>query len=144
MNNTNAITTNAIAADIVQMNAKGKRGSFARAIAFASREQRHAIGLAVYAAQLQNGQYRPLVRDTLELLVPKAARPFVEALVPPSGGVSKAQFAAFCAAVDAFIKSKDKPLKGEKLFVYEIIRRCAEEATAHETVIEAEGLRRAA
>lgn len=137
---TNAIATN----DLVPMNNKGKTGSFARAIAFASREQRHAIGRAIYAAQLQNGQYRPLVRDAIELLVPKAARGFVEAMVPPAGAVSKAQFAAFCAAVDAFIKSKGKELKGERAFVYGIIKAVAEEATAHETVIEAEGLRRAA
>lgn len=136
----NAIATN----ELVPMNNKGKAGSFARAIAFASREQRHAMGRAVYASQLQSGQYRPLVRDAIETLVPKAARGFVEALVPPSGGVSKNQFAAFCAAIDNFIKAKGKPLKGEKAFVYGIIKAVAEEATAHETVIEAEGLRRVA
>lgn len=140
----NAIT-NAIAAnDLIPMNNKGKAGSFARAIAFASREQRHAMGRAVYASQLQNGQYRPIVRDAVELLVPKSARAFVESMVPPSGGVSKAQFVAFCAAVHNFIQAKNKTLKGEKLFVYGIIKAVAEEATAHETVIEAEGLRRAA
>lgn len=148
----NAITNtaaNAIAAatggELIPMNNKGKVGSFARAIAFASREQRHAMGRAVYVSQLQNGQYRPIVRDAIELLVPKSARGFVESMVPASGAVSKAQFIAFCTTVHNFIKQKGK-LKGEeKLFVYEIIRRCAEEATAHETVVDAdEGLRRAA
>ena len=139
----NAIATDA-GGELIAMNSKGKTGSFARAIAFASREQRHAMGRAVYVSQLQNGQFRPLVRDAIEVLVPKSARAFVEAMVPASGAVSKAQFVAFCAAVDAFIKQKGKELKGEKAFVYEIIRRCAEEATASETVIEEEGLRRAA
>lgn len=137
---TNAIATN----ELVPLNDKGKQGSFARAIAFASREQRHAMGRAVYAAQLQNGQYRPIVRDAIEVLVPKSARSFVEAMIPPSGGISKAQFVAVCVAVDNFIKSKGKELKGEKLFVYGIIKAVAEEAAARETVIEAEGLRRAA
>ena len=146
----NAVTTNtanAIAAatggDIITMNAKGKQGSFARAIAFASREQRHAMGRAVYAAQLQNGQYRPIVRDAIEVLVPKSSRAFAESLIPPAGAVSKAQFVAFCTAVHGFIQSKGKELKGEKLFVYGIIRAVAEEATARETVVEAE-LRRVA
>ena len=138
---TNAIANN----DLVPMNNKGKTGSFARAIAFASREQRHAIGRAIYAAQLANGQFRPLVRDCIELLIPKAARGFVEAMVPASGAVSKAQFTAFCVAVDNFVKQKGKELKGERAFVYGIIKAVAEEATAHETVVDVdEGLRRAA
>ena len=131
---TNTVNT---AAEVFTMNNKGKVGSFARAIAFASREHRHAMGRAVYVAQLKNGQFRPLVRDAIELLVPKSARGFVEAMVPPAGAVSKAQFIAFCTTVHNFIKQKGKELKGEKLFVYEIIRRCAEEATTHETVVDA-------
>lgn len=148
MNNANAIAT-AVAAiatnELVPMNNKGKVGSFARAIAFASREQRHAMGRAVYAYQLQNGQYRPCVRDAIEL-VPKSVRPVFESLIPPSGGISKNQFVTFCTAVHSFIQSKGKPLKGEKAFVYGVIKAVAEEATAHETVIdiETEGLRRAA
>ena len=147
----NAITNtaaNAIASatggELITMNSKGKQGSFARAIAFASREQRHAMGRAVYVSQLQNGQYRPLVRDAIELLVPKNSRAFAGAMVPASGAVSKAQFTAFCAAVHEFVQSKGKELKGEKAFVYGIIRAVAEEAAARETVVEAEGLRRVA
>jgi hypothetical protein len=143
MNAINTITNNAIATELIPMG-RGKAGSFARAIAFASREQRHALGRAVYAAQLQNGQYRPIVRDAIELLVPKSARAFVEAMIPPNGGISKDKFAAFCTAVHNFVQAKNKSLKGEKMFVYGIIKAVAEEAAAHETVIETEGLRRAA
>ena len=148
----NAITTNAATAiatatggELITMNAKGKTGSFARAIAFASREQRHAMGRAVYVAQLQNGQYRPIVRDAIELLVPKSSRAFVESMVPPAGAVNKAQFVAFCTTVHNFIQSKGKEPKGEKAFVYGVIKAVAEEAAARETVIEnGEGLRRVA
>ena len=148
MNNTmNTNTANAIASatnnELITMNAKGKAGSFARAIAFASREQRHAMGRAVYVSQLQNGQYRPIVRDAIEVLVPKSSRAFAESLIPPAGAVNKAQFVAFCTAVHGFIQSKGKELKGEKLFVYGIIRAVAEEAAAASTVVEAE-LRRVA
>ena len=139
----NAIAT-ATGGELITMNTKGKQGSFARAIAFASREQRHAMGRAVYVAQLQNGQYRPIVRDAIELLVPKSSRAFVESMVPPAGAVNKVQFVAFCATVHNYIKAKDKPLKGEKAFVYGIIKAVAEEAAARETVVETEGLRRVA
>jgi hypothetical protein len=118
----------------VAMNEKGKAGSFARAIAFATREARMKVGQAMYATWLANSQFRPIVKDALDTLVPKAARPYVEALVPSSGPVPKAQFIAFCQAVDGAVKAKGKELKGEKAFVYEIIRRVAESASSTQTV----------
>ena len=68
-------------------NAKGeiKTGSFAKAIAFASREVRHDTARAMYVKWLSNGTYRPLIQDTMEELVPKSARPFVTAIVPEVG-----------------------------------------------------------
>ena len=138
-----AIAAAANSGELVAMNSKGKQGSFARAIAFASREQRLAMGRAVYASQLANGQFRPIVRDAIEVLVPKSSRAFAESLVPPSGAVSKAQFTAFCVAVDNYVKSKGKELKGEKAFIYGIIKAVAEETAARETVVETE-LRRVA
>jgi hypothetical protein len=114
--------------DVIPMNEKGKAGSFARAIAFATREARMKVGQAMYATWLANSQFRPIVRDALDTLVPKAARPYVEALVPASGPVPKSQFVAFCQAVDGAVKAKGKALKGEKAFVYEVVRRVAEDA----------------
>lgn len=127
----------------VVMNAKGKTGSFARAIAFASRDVRIARGQAMYLTWLQNNTFRPIVNDVLDVLVPKAAKPYVEALIPTNGPVPKGQFVAFCQAVDGAIKAKGKDvtLRGEKLFVYEIVRRIAEAETVQ--TIEAE-LRRVA
>ena len=126
----------------VTMNEKGKTGSFARAIAFASRDARMKVGQAMYAIWLRNSQFRPIVRDVLDTLVPKAAKPYVEALVPASGPVPKAQFIAFCQAVDGAVKAKGKELKGEKAFVYEIVRRVAEDASTQ--TVEGGELRRVA
>jgi hypothetical protein len=118
----------------VTMNAKGKSGSFARAIAFASRDVRMAHGRALYAKWLANAQFRPIVADILDTLVPAAAKPYVEAMVPVNGPVPKAQFEAFCVAVDAAVqrkmeearaKGKTGELKGEKAFVYGIVQRVA-------------------
>ena len=140
---------------VVTMNAKGKTGSFARAIAFASRDVRMAQGQALYAKWLANAQFRPIVADVLDTLVPAAARPYVEAMVPVNGPVPKAQFEAFCVAVDAAIqvkqaearaKGKTGELKGEKAFVYGIVQRVAEAAAPVTVDVQAvePGLRRAA
>ncbi len=122
----------------VTMNTKGKTGSFARAIAFASRDVRMAQGRALYAKWLENAQFRPIVSDVLDTLVPAAAKPYVEAMVPVNGPVPKAQFEAFCVAVNAAVqakqaearaKGKSGELKGEKAFVYGIVQRVAEAAS---------------
>lgn len=115
----------------ITMNEKGKTGSFARAIAFASRDARMKVGQTMYATWLANSQFRPIVRDVMDTLVPKAAKPYMEALVPASGPVPKDKFVAFCQAVDGALKAKgkNKELKGEKAFVYEIVRRIAEGAS---------------
>lgn len=138
----------------VTMNTKGKTGSFARAIAFASRDVRIKQGQALYAKWLQNAQFRPIVSDVLDTLVPAAAKPYVEAMVPANGPVPKAQFEAFCVAVDAVVrkkqaearaKGKSGKFKGEKAFVYGIVQRIAEAATpATIDVQEGDGLRRVA
>ena len=56
-----AIIDNAQNGGLVTMNAKGKAGSFSRAIAFASRESRTHLAAGLMFKYLQNGQYRPLV-----------------------------------------------------------------------------------
>jgi hypothetical protein len=134
---------------LVTMNIKGKQGTFARAIAFASRDVRAKMGQAMYAKWLENGQYRPVVNDILTCgLVAKAALPYVEGLVPVNGGVSKEQLIGLCRAVlnavQKNVLDKGKEVKGEKAFVFNIVQRIveAEEVVTFEN--EASHLRRAA
>lgn len=132
---------------LVTMNAKGKSGTFARAIAFASRDVRAQMGQALYAKWLANGQYRPVVNDILTCgLVAKAALPYVEGLVPSNGAVSKDQLMGLCRAVMHAVESKGKEVKGEKAFVYEIVKRIALTSEELTTTVENETshLRRAA
>lgn len=133
---------------VMVLNNKGKQGSFARAIAFASRDVRIAAGQAMYAKWLANGQYRPIVNDVLSCgLVPKAAVPYVAGLVPSSGSISKDQLVALCTSVKNAVHQTGKALKGEKLFVFGVVERIAEEFAQGEVVdvnaVEV-GLKRAA
>ena len=130
---------------LVTLNAKGKMGTFARAVAFASRDVRAAMGQSMYAKWLANGQYRPVVNDILTCgLVAKAALPYIEGLVPTNGAVSKEQLMGLCRAVMHAVQSKGKEVKGEKAFVYEIVKRIAESAETVTVENEAGQLRRAA
>lgn len=104
----------------------GKTGSFARAVAFADRDTRMGIGQALYAKWLQNGQYRPLVDDVVDTLVPKSAAPYIMGLVPVNGPVSKDALIHLCNAVVHAVEQKGKELKGQKAFVYGVVKRIAE------------------
>lgn len=140
--------TNAIAlfdgqSSVVLSEKTGKTGSFARAIAFASRQTRESIGQAMYAKWLQNGQYRPIVDDILSCgLVPKSAVAWVSALVPTNGAVKKEQLFNLCNQVHYVISNKrtkdGEPVtpKGQKAFVYGVVCAIASEARASNTVIE--------
>lgn len=135
-----AIIDNASSGALVTLNAKGKIGTFARAIAFASRDERIQLGQMMHLKWLQNGMYRPLVDDVLTCgIVPKAALPFVTGLVPTNGPVRKDQLISLCNAVSNYadqVRTKDgdrKEFKGEKAFVLELVRRIAAEA-APETI----------
>jgi len=114
---------------IVLSSKTGKTGSFARAVAFADRQTRMDMGHAMYAKWLANGQYRPLVNDILDTLVPKSAAPFIGGLVPQTGAVSKDQLIGLCLAVNNAVVTKGKELKGQKGFVYGIVQRIAEQGT---------------
>lgn len=118
---------------MIVLNDKGKTGSFARAIAFASRDTRLAMGQALYVKWLADGQYRPLVNDVIDVLVPKSAQPYVVGLVPATGPIPKEAFIALCGAVVRAVESKGKEVKGQKSFVYEFVRRIVE-ASSPETV----------
>jgi hypothetical protein len=107
----------------------GKTGSFARAIAFASRDTRMAMGQALYAKWLANGQYRPLVEDILNCgLVAKAAVPYLQVALPPAGPVSKEMLMTLCQQVAHAVNSKGKEIKGQKAFVFGIVERIANQA----------------
>ena len=134
MQNAIAIIENANNGLTVTMNAKGKQGTFARAIAFASRDARIALGQAMHLKWLQNGQYRPLVNDILSCgLVPKAAVPFVSGLIPTNGAVPKEQFISLCQAVKHAVDNKRNKdgqrveVKGEKAFVYGLVNAIVSE-----------------
>lgn len=113
----------------IALNDKGKVGSFARAIAFATRDTRLAMGQALYVKWLSDGQYRPLVGDVIDTLVPKGAQPYLQALVPAAGPIPKDAFLALCRAVVTTVKAKGKEVKGQKAFVYEFVRRIVESQT---------------
>lgn len=123
--------TTVLEGQMIVMNDKGKTGSFARAIAFASRDVRMAFGQAMYLKWLQNGQFRPLVNDMIDVLVPKSAQPFVLGLVPTTGPVPKDAFVSLCRAVYNYVHSKGKELKGQKAFVFEFVRRIVESAESY-------------
>jgi hypothetical protein len=115
---------NAANGGLVTMNAKGKSGSFARAIAFASRESRQNLSAGLMLKQLQNGQYRPLVNDILTCgLIPKANLDWVAAGIPSAGAVNKETLVNLCRQVKGVYDNKRTKngdpvvLKGEKAFV---------------------------
>jgi len=138
-----AVASNALAGENVTMNAKGKTGSFGRAIAFAGRAERLNLGAGVILSHLKNGNYRPVISDILGCgIVPKVAEPWVSALVPANGRPSKEQLVALCSQVKTVVDSKRNKagepvvLKGEKLFMYGLISAIVNDANVGD-IIEA-------
>lgn len=113
-------------------NAKGeiRTGSFAKAMMYATGAARKDAGAAMYAKWLANGQYRPLIRDAMEEVVPKAARPFVSAIVPPIGPVTKEAFVQFCIACTNAIDDSGREPKGKKADYYRILKAVVDSARA--------------
>jgi hypothetical protein len=131
-----SIYDNASNGGLVTMNAKGKSGSFARAIAFASREARQNLSAGMMFKQLQNGQYRPMVTDILSCgLIPKASIDWVSASIPTTGPINKDTLIGLCKQVKQVYDAKrDKngdpiELKGEKKFVFEFIQAIVADVT---------------
>lgn len=113
---------------MVLSNKTGKTGSFARAVAFASRDVRLAFGQNLYAQWLANGQYRPLVEDILNCgLVAKAAVPYLQVALPATGPVTKNALMTLCQQVTAAVRASGKELKGQKAYVYGIVERIADQ-----------------
>lgn len=137
-----SIYDNAASGGLVTMNAKGKSGSFARAIAFASREARQNLSAGMMLKQLQNGQYRPLVTDILSCgLIPKANLDWVSASIPASGPINKDILVGLCKQVKGVYDNKRTKtgdlvtLKGEKAFVFGFIQAIV--ADVAQTTVEA-------
>jgi hypothetical protein len=115
--------------DVVLSHKTGKTGSFARAMAFASREVRQQIGASMYLTWLQNGTYRPIVNDILGCgLVAKSAVPYVAGMIPENGAIKKEQLINLCLAVDNAVRKSGKEIKGQKAFVYGVVNRIVEES----------------
>ena len=141
---TNAIALFEGTTDIVLNEKTGKTGSFARALAFASRHVREGLGQAMYAKWLANGQYRPIVNDILSCgLVPKSALPWVSALIPENGAVKKDALLNLCTQVQYVVSNKrnkdGEPVipKGQKAFVYGVVCAIANEGRKSEDYIDA-------
>lgn len=115
--------------DVVLSHKTGKTGSFARAIAFASRDVRQQIGATAYLTWLQNGTYRPIVNDILGCgLVSKSAVPYVSGMIPENGAIKKEQLINLCLAVSNAVLKSGKELKGQKAFVFGVVHRIVEES----------------
>ena len=137
-----SIYNNAESGGMVTMNAKGKSGSFARAIAFASREARQNLSAGMMLKQLQNGQYRPLVSDILSCgLIPKANLDWVSASIPASGPINRETHFGLCKQVKTVYDNKRTKngdpvaLKGEKAFVMGFVQAIV--ADVADTTIDA-------
>lgn len=137
-----SIYNNAESGGLVTMNARGKSGSFERAIAFGSREARTNLAAGRMLKQLQNGQYRPMVNDILTCgIIPKANLDWVSASIPTSGPINKDTLIGLCKQVKTVYDLKrDKngdrvTLKGEKAFVFNFIQAIVADVT--ETTIDA-------
>ena len=137
-----SIIENAQNGGLVTMNAKGKAGTFARAIAFGNREARTNLAAGLMLKQLQNGQYRPLVNDILTCgLIPKANLDWVAAGIPQTGAVNKEVLVNLCKQVKGVYDTKKTKngdavvLKGEKAFVFGFIAAIVADVT--ETTIDA-------
>ena len=135
-NMSNALSLVNGSTEIVLSHKTGKTGSFARAIAFATREVRQGVAQSMYLNWLQNGTYRPIVNDILGCgLVAKSAVPYVMGMIPDNGPVKKEQLISLCLAVDSAVKrsGKEAPKSTtQKGFVYALIQQIVAEVKVQE------------
>lgn len=136
-----SVYNNAANGGLVTMSAK-KSGSFARAIAFGSREARTNLSAGMMVSQLQNGQYRPMVTDILTCgLIPKANLDWVSASIPATGPINKDMLIGLCKQVKQVYDTKRTKngdpivLKGEKAFVMGFIQAIVADVT--DTTVDA-------
>lgn len=142
----NAIATQS-ALPLVTIDKKGTQGSFALAMAFASREQRAELGVAMYEGWLKHGNFQAILNDVraVGILTPVEFA-LVEPMVEQGKRVSKDQFVEFCRRVEKAINAKNdaklakgksvSELKGRKAFVYGVVRNIVKGNTAVGEVLE--------
>lgn len=125
-------------------NGDQKIGSFARAIAFASKDERLAAGQSMYAKWLATGNYRPLIADMLSVkLVSKDAADYIErtTLAPFAGKqIPKEKLVELAKYIVEVVRNrvaagKPEP-KGEKAFVLNVCERIATEGEPGPVVSE--------
>jgi hypothetical protein len=121
-----------------------KVGSFARALAFATRDERIAAGHGMYATWLRSGNFRPLVNDILGVkLISKDAADYIEhtTLKPFAGRqIPKDKLVELCKYIETVVANKvaaGKPEpKGEKAFVYGVVKAIASAEQSDDETIE--------
>ena len=106
-----------------------KTGSIARLIGSGDKTSRQTVAQTIYLKQLQNGQFRPLARDIVDVLVAKSAQPYVIGLIPATGGMNKANLVSLCSAVQSAVQISGKELKGEKAWLFSLVERIVESNT---------------
>lgn len=136
----NAIATVA-SLPLVSIDKKGTQGSFALAMAFASREQRAELGAAMYAGWLAHGNFQAILNDVHAVgLLTAVEFSLVEPMVEQGKRVSKDQFIEFCRRVLKAVQAKDDAriakgkgaveYKGRKVFVLGVVRNVVKGNTA--------------
>lgn len=120
-----------------------KVGSFARAIAFATRDERLAAGRTLYGKWLSTGNFRPLIMDVLGVgLVSKDTAEYISRSLPEAGKqVPKEKLVEVCKFVTEVVANrvaagKAEP-KGEKAYVLGVVRAVAAEPEKLGDVVEA-------
>ena len=106
-----------------------KMGSLPRFMANGDKTMRQTEAHKMYLRQYQNGQFRPLARDIIEVLVAKSAQPYVMGLIPATGGMNKDNLISLCSAVHSAVKLSGKELKGEKAWLFSLVERIIESNT---------------
>ena len=122
---------------VVMSSKTGKTGSFAKAIAFADRQSRLDLSSRIYATQLANGTFRPLVNDVLSsTLLPKSVSEVVSLQIPKSGAITKTALLGLCSHVTNAVQVKRLKaesngkvfaLKGQNLFLFGLVEHISAE-----------------
>jgi hypothetical protein len=143
---TNALAThmadNALNGGIVTINNKtGKQAGLAGLVAFGSSEVRRTHAEGIVLRQLASGQYRPVVAEILNAgLIPKAALPWVEANLPTTGPLNKANLVnvakqVYSACVGKTNKAGEPVVyKNQKLFAFQLCQAIVQSEMPEELV----------
>lgn len=120
---------------------KAKFGTIAKLVMVGNKASREAYGAGLYAEQMQNGQYKPFVRDLLQSpIFTKQVREALDYIASAGGeSVTKEKLVAMCRLADHTIRNKladNKSVKGEALKYYSIVQAVLTAADSVETVEE--------